>query len=36
MTRFYAKLRANGQVDLLDNYLGAGGINIWQAPTKKK
>jgi membrane protease subunit HflK len=36
MTRFYAKLRANGQVDLLDNYLGAGGINIWQAPPKKK
>jgi membrane protease subunit HflK len=32
MSRLYARLRANGRIDVLDNYLGASGLDITQVP----
>jgi membrane protease subunit HflK len=32
MSRLYARLRQNGRIDLLDNYLGADGLDITQVP----
>jgi membrane protease subunit HflK len=32
MSRLYARMRANGRIDLLDNRLGADGLDITQVP----
>jgi membrane protease subunit HflK len=32
MSRLYTRLRDNGRIDLLDNYLGADGLDITQVP----
>ena len=32
MSRLYARLRDNGRIDLLDNHLGASGLDITQVP----
>jgi membrane protease subunit HflK len=32
MSRLYARLRDNGRIDLLDNHLGADGLDITQVP----
>jgi membrane protease subunit HflK len=32
MSRLYARLRQNGRIDLLDNHLGADGLDITQVP----
>ncbi len=36
MGRLYARLRQNGRIDLLDNRLGAGGLDITQMPVLPK
>ncbi len=36
MTRLYAQMRAGGRLDLLDNRLGADGLDIMQTPLAPK
>jgi len=36
VTRIFGQMRRKGRLDVLDNYLGADGINITQFPLKKR